>query len=68
MSMRDIDHTIFVYKNKTSDEISCKFLDETKLIDLKQYEHIGTLNPRSFIQFWWEEIEKLKKEMEEKKE
>ena len=65
--MSDIDHTLFVYKNKTTDEIWCKFFDDAKLVDKTQYDHIATLNPRMFIEYWWGGIERLREEMEEMK-
>lgn len=65
--MSDIDHILFVYKKKTTDEIWCKFLDAAKLVDLTQYDHIATLNPRMFIEYWWGGIERLREEMEEMK-
>lgn len=61
--MEEIKHIIFVYKNKTSNKIVCNFLDDAKSIDLTQYDHIATVNPQMFIQYWWEQIEKLEKEM-----
>ena len=61
--MDEIEHTLFVYKNKTTNKIVCKFLDDAKLIDLTQYDHIATVNPQMFIQYWWEKIEKLEKEI-----
>lgn len=60
--MNEIEHTLFVYKNKTTNKILCKFLDDAKSIDLTQYDHIATVNPQMFIEYWWEEIEKLEKE------
>ena len=60
--MNDIDHTLFVYKNKITDEVWCKFFDEAQLIDLTQYDHIATINPRMYIQYWWEGIERLREE------
>jgi len=60
--MSDIDHTLFVYKNKTTDEIMCSFFDTAKLVDLTQHDHIATLNPRAYIAYWWGEIERLREE------
>jgi len=62
--MDEIEHILFVYKNKTTNKILCKFLDNAKLIDLTQYDHIATLNPQMFIEYWWEDIKRLEKEME----
>ena len=60
--MNDLKHTLFVYKNKTTNKIVCKFLGDAKSIDLTQYDHVATLNPLMFIEYWWKEIEKLEKE------
>ena len=60
--MDEIEHILFVYKNKTTNKISCKFLDDAKLIDLTQYDHIASLNPKMFIEYWWEETVRLEKE------
>ena len=62
--MDEIKNILFVYKNKTTDKILCKFLDDAKLIDLTQYDHVATLNPQMFIEYWWEDIKRLEKEME----
>jgi len=61
-NMDEIEHILFVYKNKTTNKISCKFLDDAKLIDLTQYDHIASLNPKMFIEYWWEETVRLEKE------
>jgi hypothetical protein len=63
-NMDEIEHILFVYKNKTTNKILCKFLDDAKLIDLTQYDHVATLNPQMFIEHWWEDIKRLEKEME----
>jgi len=60
--MDEIEHILFVYKNKTTNKILCKFLDDAKLIDLTQFDHVATLNPQMFIKYWWEDIKKLEKE------
>ena len=57
--MDEIEHILFVYKNKTTDKILCKFLHDAKLIDLTQYDHVATLNPQMFIEYWWEDIKRL---------
>lgn len=60
--MNEIKHILFVYKNKTTDKILCKFLHDAKLIDLTQYDHIASLNPQMFIEYWWEDIKRLETE------
>ena len=62
--MDEIKHILFVYKKKTTNKILCKFLNDAKLIDLTQYDHVATLNPQMFIEYWWEDIKRLEKEME----
>ena len=63
-NMDEIKNILFVYKNKITNKILCKFLDGAKLIDLTQYDHVATLNPQMFIEYWWEDIKRLEKEME----
>jgi len=54
-----IEATVFVYRNKATGEIRCEYLDAAKLADLKDYDHLATINPQMWIQYHYDDQEKF---------
>ena len=51
--------TVFVYRNKVTSEIKCAYLDSAKEFELQPiWEHLDTLEPRTWIQVHYEEVMK----------
>ena len=57
--MNNIDATVFVYRNKATGEIRCEYLDTAKTVDLKDYHHEATLNPKMWVQYHYDNQEKF---------
>jgi len=57
--MNNIDATVFAYRNKVTGEVRCEYLDTAKDADLKEYDHIATINPRMYIQYHYDDQEKF---------
>jgi len=60
-----IEATVFVYRNKATGEIRCEYLDDAKLADLKDYDHLATLNPKMWVQYWFDTVYKLQEKENE---
>lgn len=58
--------TVFVYRNKSTGEILCLYLDEVKSADLKDYHHEATLSPKMWVQYWFDAVLKLQAKDNEK--
>tara|TARA_R110000868_G_scaffold182047_2_gene423045 strand:+ start:6735 stop:6929 length:195 start_codon:yes stop_codon:yes gene_type:complete len=54
-----IDATVFVYRNNSTGEIRCEYLDEAKTVDLNDYHHEATINPKMWVQYWFDAVAKL---------
>lgn len=57
--MNSIDATVFVYRHKSTGEIRCEYLDEAKAVDPKHYHHEATLNPKMWVQYWFDTVAHL---------
>jgi hypothetical protein len=57
--VNNVDATVFVYRHKVTGEIRCEYLDSAKAVDLKDYQHEATLNPKMWIQYWFDAVANL---------
>lgn len=64
--MDNISATVFVYRNKTTSEILCLYLNEAREADLKNYHHEATLNPKMWVQYWFDAVAHLQAKDNEK--
>ena len=63
--MHNIEATVFVYRHKTTGEIRCEYLDAAKTVDPKDYHHEATLNPKMWVQYWFDTVSKLREKEDE---
>lgn len=63
--MSNIDATVFVYRNKSTGEIRCEYLDAVKTVDPKDYHHEATLNTKMWVQYWFDTVYKLQEKENE---
>ena len=63
--MDNINATIFVYRHKSTGEILCLYLDEAGNVPPKDYYHEATLNPKMWVQYWFDTVSKLREKEDE---
>lgn len=56
--MHNLDATVFVYRHKKTKDIRCEYREGTMEVDAKIYDHIATLEPRMYIQHYYDERER----------
>ena len=64
--MDNINATIFVYRHKSTGEILCLYLDEAGNVPPKDHYHEATLNPKMWVQYWFDAIAHLQAKDNEK--
>jgi hypothetical protein len=52
--MNNLDATVFVFKNKETSEIKATYRDLYMLYANDSWEHVGTLEPRAWIEANWQ--------------
>lgn len=55
--MHNLQATVFVYRNKKSKDIRCEYNSTAKDVDETKYDHIATIEPRSWIQHHYDDME-----------
>ena len=57
----NLQATVFVYRHNLTKRIQCEYIEKAKFFeDLPQWEHLGTLEPRMWIQEHWNDVESKK--------
>ena len=64
--MTNFSATVFVYRNKTTGEIRCEYLDDVKTVNPKDHHHEATLNPKMWVQYWFDAVAHLQAKDNEK--
>lgn len=63
--MHRLDCAVFVYRHKQTKEITALYIDDARAMgDREDFEHVATLEPRLFIQYHYDTIEKMKETYE----
>lgn len=57
-NMHNLDATVFVYRNKKTKDICCEYREKAMEVDVNLYDHIATLEPRMYIQYYYDERER----------
>lgn len=55
--MNNLDATVFVFKNKETSEIKATYRDLYMLYANDSWEHVGTLEPRAWIEANWQAVQ-----------
>ena len=57
----NLEATVFVYRLKETGQIKCEYLDKAKqLEDDDAWEHLATLEPRMWIEYNYDFVERNK--------
>jgi hypothetical protein len=57
--MHNLNATVFVYRNKKTQDIRCEYRDQAWNVDGKLYDLIATLEPRMYIQHHYDDQERF---------
>jgi hypothetical protein len=56
--MNEIEHAVFVYRDRETDEIRCAYAHAARVMQHdNNFEHLATLNPRLWIERNWNKVE-----------
>ena len=55
----NLEATVFVYKSKTEGSIRAEYMEGARGLDKDEWIHLATLEPRLWIQYHYEDVEKI---------
>ena len=61
----NLEATVFVYKSKADGSIRAEYMEGSLSLDKDDWTHLATLEPRMWIQYHYEDLEKIALKVEE---